>query len=283
MEENPYRRAAEIYYECYNQIFAHFGLDSNDLSEEDQLKKKSIITSLRPVNLVTPTIYRVKRTYVKSDITSKEEFDIDDENNFLNGENICKYAGYVDEENPDSLMLIFASNYTIRLLHACRVIFLDGTFKMAPKLWKQILIINCEIDEKLSLPVLFGLLPDKATVTYQACFQKIKESFEELELGQLLAIQAMADFEVALRNAWEAVFEHTPMKNCLFHFDKVILITCVCTTANDNYKCLYFAGSDSKITRGWAEVSLQQGQIRIPWQSCTWITVFSVGSTGPCR
>ena len=36
--------------------------------------------------------------YVKSDVRDMEEFDIDDENNFIGTENACKWAGYgVDE------------------------------------------------------------------------------------------------------------------------------------------------------------------------------------------
>ena len=92
---------------------------------------------------------------------------------------------------------------------------------MSPKLWKQVLIINCEIDEKLNLPVLFALLPNKATVTYEAVFKDIKECLISLNIPELTAVHAMADFELALRNAWVNVFPNTPLKNCMFHYDKV--------------------------------------------------------------
>ena len=61
--ENPHRCAAEIYYEVYNQVMEYLGLHHDNLSEADELRKKTVIDVLKPVNLATPTIYRCKRTY----------------------------------------------------------------------------------------------------------------------------------------------------------------------------------------------------------------------------
>ena len=219
--ENPHRIASEIYFEVYNQLMEYLGLDHDNLCEADQLRKKSVIDVLKPVNLATPTIYRCKRTYVQRDVHNMEDFNIDDENNFIGTENACKWAGYGVEDDPTSRILIFATNYSLGLLRSTKAIYLDGTFRMAPKLWKQILIICVDMDDKLSLPVLFALLPDKTTVSYETVFMKIKDFFTELNLGDLTAVQAMADFEIALRNAWENCFPDTPLKNCMFHYDKV--------------------------------------------------------------
>ena len=93
--------------------------------------------------------------------------------------------------------------------------------RMSPKIWKQVVIINCEIDDKLHVPVLFALLPDKATVSYEAVFKNIKQFLTSLEIPNLTAEYAMADFELALRNAWVNVFPDIPLQNCMFHYDKV--------------------------------------------------------------
>ena len=107
----------------------HLGLDSDDLTPEDELRKKTVIATLREVNLATPTIYRAKRSYVKPDVQNMEEFDKDDENNFIGQENACKWAGYAVEDDPSTRILIYATDFTLQLLQASKAIFIDGTFR----------------------------------------------------------------------------------------------------------------------------------------------------------
>ena len=217
---NPYRSATDIYYEVYSQVFEYLGLDHDQLSPDDELRKKTVIASLKAVNLAVPTIYRVKKTYKSPNIVDMEDFQIDAAENFIGEENACKWAGYAVEDDPSTRCLIFATNFTMNLLHKAKAIYVDGTFRMCPKLWKQVLIVNCELDDKLSVPVLFALLPDKRTLTYEAVFQKMKEFLAELNLS-LTAVHSMADFEMALRTAWTNTFPDTPLKNCMFHYSKV--------------------------------------------------------------
>ena len=127
----------------------------------------------------------------------------------------------MDDEDTNTLVVIYASIYTLRLFVSCRAIFLDGTFKMAPKLWKQLLIINVELDEHISFPVTFAFLPNKKKETYEKVLGELKTLVQDLGIGELAAAQAMADFEQAIRLAWTAVFPNVPLKNCLFHFNKV--------------------------------------------------------------
>ena len=116
---------------------------------------------------------------------------------------------------------MFATTTTLQLFQTCKCIFIDGTFRMSPRLWKQILIINVELADNVSFPVLFAFLPDKKKETYKKAFQEMKHLLEEHGLGELAAVQAMADFESAIRTSWSEVFPKIPLKNCLFHFNKV--------------------------------------------------------------
>ena len=92
---------------------------------------------------------------------------------------------------------------------------------MSPRLWKQIMIFNVELTDQVSFPVIFAFLPNKKAETYKKCFQEIKRMLEDNGIGELTATQAMADFEVAIRTSWSDVFPKIPLKNCLFHFNKV--------------------------------------------------------------
>ena len=100
-------------------------------------------------------------------------------------------SGLVNENDPTTKLIIFASNYSLKLFQACKAIFIDGTFRMSPRLWKQILIINVELDDHLSFPVIFVLLPNKMTETYKKAFHEIRKLLEDLELPEVAATQAM--------------------------------------------------------------------------------------------
>ena len=76
----------------------------------------------------------------------------------------------------------------------------DGTFKIAPTLWGQVMIICAQIACGLWVPVMFALLPDKKYETYLAFFGCVRTCLAEI--GETLAASfIMIDFEVAIREA----------------------------------------------------------------------------------
>ena len=56
--------------------------------------------------------------------------------------------GLVDESDPNTRVIIFASTYTLTLMQNSQGVFLDGTFRMSPKLWKQVIFVTTEKSEK---------------------------------------------------------------------------------------------------------------------------------------
>ena len=106
-------------------------------------------------------------------------------------------------------------------LPKARALFTDGTFKMVPKTFRQLLIINGQVDKGVYVPLIFALLPSKRTPAYKIVFDFMKTTLDQLGVGDLQAVFAMADFERSLRNAWNDVFPNIPLKNCFFHYAKV--------------------------------------------------------------
>ena len=81
----------------------------------------------------------------------------------------------------------------------------DGTFKLTPKPWKQIMIISAEIIEDVWIPVAFGYLPDKKKDTYNMFFGLLRSALSQYEL-ELSAKHFMCDFEPNLRNCAKGTF-----------------------------------------------------------------------------
>ena len=121
------------------------------------------------------------------------------------------------------MVVIFASNNTMGFLQAAQGVFVDGTFKMCPKLWTQILVITAQVGSNMYIPCLFALLPCKKTIAYDKVFNFITNTLREMGLGTLMANFGMADFERAIRTAWKDNFPHIKLRNCYFHYTKVKL------------------------------------------------------------
>ena len=93
----------------------------------------------------------------------------------------------------------------------------DGTFKIAPTLWGQVMIICAQIACGLWVPVMFALLPDKKYETYLAYFGCVKTCLAEI--GETLAASfIMIDFEVAIREAWAANFKDIDVKGRIYNY-----------------------------------------------------------------
>ena len=58
-------------------------------------------------------------------------------------------------------ILLFSSKESMKIMKRSMAIGLDGTFAIAPSLWKQVFIINAEVISDVWVPVAFAFLPDK--------------------------------------------------------------------------------------------------------------------------
>ena len=58
-------------------------------------------------------------------------------------------------------ILLFSSKESMKIMKRSIAIGLDGTFAIAPSLWKQVFIINAEVISDVWVPVAFAFLPDK--------------------------------------------------------------------------------------------------------------------------
>ncbi|CAF4496803.1 unnamed protein product, partial [Didymodactylos carnosus] len=99
-----------------------------------------------------------------------------------------------DNQDVDRRVLISASEYALDRLDQSSSWHVDGTFKVAPKLFQQLYTIHGYIRGK-TVPLVFCILPNKTQATYEEVFTEINTHLENLPHHINL------DFEKAAENA----------------------------------------------------------------------------------
>lgn len=114
-------------------------------------------------------------------------------------------------------VLVFATKKMIKTLNDCTCLYIDGTFKTSPNPYKQMVTIHGLMNGHV-IPLTFSLLTGKTVVHYQTLLSHIKAMVLQ-KTGQVLnPTRIVTDFEASLRSAIQAVFPHTMVSGCFFHY-----------------------------------------------------------------
>jgi len=114
-------------------------------------------------------------------------------------------SGYGDRNR----ILIFVKGSVRNWINQVENIFVDGTFKLAPKLFAQIFVIMAQRGNYV-VPILYAVLPNKKEQAYNRMIQMIIESWPKFHPISL-------DFEVAVINTFSSAFPNASLQGCLFH------------------------------------------------------------------
>ena len=117
-------------------------------------------------------------------------------------------SGYGDEDR----VFIFATENNLKLLSSFREWFMDGTFEVAPLIYKQMYNIAASISGKI-LPLLYSLLPNKTEKIYVKLFKLL----DDIEAFQP-PIEVVTDFELACTNALLSIWPYLIIFLCWFHY-----------------------------------------------------------------
>lgn len=115
--------------------------------------------------------------------------------------------------SPDRI-LIFGRSRSLNVLHQSDMWYADGTFKIAPPLFSQVYILLAKYLDGVH-PLLYALLPDKRSQTYERLFQIIIDMKPDLK-----PVSIACDFEQAAINAFKNKFPGVKIYGCLFHLSK---------------------------------------------------------------
>ena len=107
----------------------------------------------------------------------------------------------------------------LREICAARILFMDGTFDTAPKLFKQMYVmITADRNTGKYYPRIWCFLPDKSQSTYTQLLISLKSAAEEISL-EMTPHKIMMDFELAMIGSVRTNFGRTvDLKGCDYHF-----------------------------------------------------------------
>ena len=122
----------------------------------------------------------------------------------------------VYDNKKSERILIFSTENNLKLLKENKDWYSDGTFKAVPRIFHQLYTIHI-VNDNMTIPVVYGLLPDSSQAIYEEFFSAL------LELEPLLnPITILTDFEKAALNAIKNVFPEARQRGCFFHYCQVI-------------------------------------------------------------
>ena len=156
-------------------------------------------------------------------------FDFAEEYEFVtvrDGEESQMFLRY-DSGPSQKRFLIFSTKNLLNILRQSHTWLIDGTFKISPNIFSQVVSIHGVgfNSDRNAFPGLFGLLADKNTATYVQFLRSVKSILEKGEKEDVLTCKSHArptafvcDFEKALHNAIEEVYDEATITGCYFHF-----------------------------------------------------------------
>jgi hypothetical protein len=140
----------------------------------------------------------IENCNIESFCISKGEFI-----NFQKGEKLEKYV-------------LFSFEFQLNMFDQIDNLFIDGTFKIIPKNWYQLVIIFDYIKKKnFYLPLACILLSSKNEALYNEVFhQLIRNIKSHTKIENFENVKIMADFELPLRKAIKNNFKGCHLQGC---------------------------------------------------------------------
>lgn len=125
----------------------------------------------------------------------------------------------IDDGTEDRILVFFTVS-NLRILASSKTYYMDGTFHVAARLFKQLYIIYASAFDTL-IPVCYALLPDKLETTYKRLFELLKMKAHQYNI-ELSPEIIQIDFEKAVINAVSQIFPNSSIRGCYFHFTQAI-------------------------------------------------------------
>lgn len=164
-------------------------------------------------------IRRQRRQKFPSEPRALTEIEIPDDLKTTIGDQNRQFLLF-DVAEHDERILCFGTVENVKKLSECPQWYLDGTFKTAPRLFRQIYTIHGAVNST-TFPFIYALLPSKTEDRYEALFAELIAIAEENDVD-LAPTQIMTDFELASINAIQHCFPNARVTGCLFHLGQSV-------------------------------------------------------------
>ena len=123
-------------------------------------------------------------------------------------------------DGEENRILIFGTTQNLRHLCVANDIYMDGTFKSAPEMYRQVYSIHCQVMGCM-IPVIVAFLPTKDEVSYTRMFQLLQQAAQRFGM-QLKPNTVSIDFEMAMINTVQQFFPNSRIRGCLFHYSQAV-------------------------------------------------------------
>ncbi|CAN8007071.1 unnamed protein product, partial [Ixodes pacificus] len=114
-------------------------------------------------------------------------------------------------EGDVNRLILFATQRNLEYLGGASAWFCDGTFKVVPSLFYQLYTMH-ELKYEITVPMVYGLLPNKTEATYRRIFTAVIDN-----IGPCAARTLYTDFEMAAINAARDTISEVQIQGCFFH------------------------------------------------------------------
>ena len=152
-----------------------------------------------------------------------------------------EYTYYEEEDFPlkdsgprEDIILIFGRKSWLQHLVSSEVWYVDGTFKIAPKLFSQVYIVLAQRFSGV-IPIIYALLPNKQRATYLKLSEMLKECVPTINPKSIIC-----DFEVAAFSALQEIFPQVEIKGCFFHLSQNMQKKLASSGATQGYQIGFF-------------------------------------------
>lgn len=115
-------------------------------------------------------------------------------------------------------IVIFSCITNLSILCTCETIYVDGTFSYCTRYFKQLFTIHGYKDGHY-LPLVFCLLNDKYSKTYENCFKHVVDQCRKNGL-LFKPSKITIDFEKAIHNAVNCTWPNVEIVGCRFHLSQ---------------------------------------------------------------
>jgi len=112
---------------------------------------------------------------------------------------------------------LFVSKKMIKAFIECDCLYVDGTFKTAPKPYHQLVTVH-GLFQGFVIPLCFCLLTGKTTAHYRQLLQCLKQLVQSKTRQILNPFTIVIDFEASLKSAIQIEFPNCLIAGCYFHF-----------------------------------------------------------------
>ena len=198
------KEKAKVSRETPAQIFASAIANTSDDVRAEIGKKESVKRNIR----------NTQRGVLPKEVSTLHDLEIEGEWAQATGDQ--QFLIHDSDRDQHNRVIVFASDEGLRHLATQQTWFMDGTFKIAQKLFEQLYIIRAKVGDS-AVTCAYSLMTGKSQALYEEMLQAIVSRSEQLGFSPD-PVNIHMDFEQSVIQAVNSTFgDHVNVRGCFYH------------------------------------------------------------------